>query len=229
MNITWISSTSLSRYNDFYKYAIDTWNYLPGNKIIFSEDEISLPKFIRCLNINDLIKDKEYRWLSKERPAKANRFWYKGLSIFYSVKHKIDEIVIWIDADIVVKKPFPISKIDTKGFPLSLMEFEHGIHKTRMVESGFQIFDTTHPQIQEIIDYYFNFWESEEIFNLGKPYDNYVSTEVAKKYKFNNLVNGFDTQKKFAENSFLYTDLIDYLDHYIGKGNKIKLRELNEK
>jgi hypothetical protein len=220
-DITWISSTSKDRFDAYYKYSIQTWDKLPGKKILFVSESLSKNiEDIEILNFWNIVNPNQ-QWLSKSRPNKAHRFWFKGYTIYYALQKKFSKYVIWIDADVFVNKNVPIDLITTNNFALSIMDFESNIG-TKLVETGLQIFNTEHNEINAYAKDYINYWNSEQIFNLPKPYDNYVTTDLVKNFKYNSLCTKGKI-KKFGENSFLYTNFKGYLNHFIGKGNKKKL------
>ena len=74
-DITWVSTISESRY-PAYSSCINTWNKLPGRKIMFAEGDFKTIDSIDLINFKDIIFN-DCRWLSKKRPYKAYKAPYK--------------------------------------------------------------------------------------------------------------------------------------------------------
>lgn len=217
-SITWISTISELRY-PAYSRCINTWNKLPGRKIMFAEGKFSTIPEIEMTDFESIVFE-NCRWRSKKRPNKATRFWFKAMTIYNSLKKKYSRYIIWIDADVMVLET-PILNLDLKDKPFAAMHFINGgIEATPGIESGLMIFDTQHPDIDLLADEYISYWEEEKLFELRRPYDTCVIDEIAKKYSFLNLVPENTKKLIHGSNSFAYTDLDKYLLHYIGKKNK---------
>ena len=217
-DITWVSTISESRY-PAYSSCINTWNKLPGRKIMFAEGDFKTIDSIDLINFKDIIFN-DCRWLSKKRPYKATRFWFKGMTIYNALKKKYSRYIIWIDADVMVLET-PILNIDLQNNPFAAMHFINGGYgATPGIESGLMIFDTSHPSIDSLAEDYISFWEEEKLFSLRRPYDSCVIDEIAKTYGFLNLVPENTKKLMPGSNSFEYTNLAKYLIHYIGKNNK---------
>lgn len=217
-DITWVSTISQSRY-PAYSSCINTWDKLPGRKIMFTEGNFTPIDAVEVVDFNDIIFD-DCKWLSKKRPNKATRFWFKGMTIYNALKKKYSRYVIWIDADVMVLET-PKLNLDLQDRPFAAMHFINGgINATPGIESGLMIFDTEHPDIDSLAEEYISYWEEEKLFDLRRPYDTCVIDEIAKKYGFLNLVPANTKKLIPGSNSFEYTDLAKYLIHYIGKNNK---------
>lgn len=227
--ITWVSTIDAARYNWAYRYAIDSWHLLPGRRILFLDGEATVRPEIETQDFWLTVDRDKSHWLQQPRPKKAHRFWFKGHTIYHALKQKFTRYVVWIDADVLVTKSMPAGMITTDGYAFAMMEFKHSLFPEghswgRAIESGFQIFDTEHYQIDAIAEEYYAFWETGKIFELFRPYDSWVSTAVSKQHSFLNLVK-YNNEKRFiGENTFLYTDFADYMIHFLGKGNKEQIK-----
>jgi hypothetical protein len=233
-NITWVSTIDAGKYNETYRYAIDTWNQLPGRKILFLDGTAEVIPEVEVIDFWSTVDKSKSKWLTQAKPSKkAHRFWFKGHTLYHALKQKYSKYVIWIDADVFVKDSIPKELLEIKNFPFAMMEFKHSLYPEghllgRAVESGLQIFDTEHPDIDQITEDYYSYWENGTIFDLYKPYDGWVSTAISEKYNFLNLVNIAHDKRYVGENTFLYTDFKDYLIHFLGKDNKTEIKKYKE-
>jgi hypothetical protein len=214
----WVSTISESRYPT-YAPCINTWDKLPGRKIMFAEGSFSPIDAVEVVDFKDIVFD-NCKWLSKKRPNKATRFWFKAMTIYHALKEKYSRYIVWIDADVMVIES-PVLDVDLQGNPFAAMHFVNGgVGATPGIESGLMIFDTEHPEIDILAEEYISFWEEEKLFDLRRPYDTCVIDEIAQKYGFLNLVPENTKKLVPGSNSFEYTELAKYLIHHIGKDNK---------
>jgi len=232
-NVTWISTIDAGKYNWSYRHSIDTWNNLPGNKKLFLDGDADVIPEIEKHDFWSIVNKDNSWWLKEWRPNKAHRFWFKGHTIYHALKEKYSRYVVWIDADVLVKKEIPEDMINTDGYPFAMMEFKHSLYPEghllgKAIESGLQIFDTFHPDIDNIREDYYSYWETGKIFELYRPYDGWVSTAISKKYNFLNLVKHTHEKRFVGENTFIYTDFSDYLIHFLGKGNKEEIKKYKD-
>ena len=231
-DVTWVSTIDSAKYNASYKDSIDTWNLLPGRKILFLDGEADVIPEIEVVEFWSTVNKESSKWLSESRPKKANRFWYKGHTIYYALKEKYSKFVIWIDADVLVKQPLPLDLLEIQEV-VAMMEFKHSLYPDghllgRAIESGLQIFNTEHPDIDKLREDYYDYWESGKILQLYRPFDGWVSTEISKQYEFLNLVDVSHENRFVGENTFLYTRFKDYLIHFLGKHNKQEIKKYKE-
>lgn len=232
-DITWVSTISSEKYYESYKDSIDTWSILPGRKILFLDGIAEVIPEIEAIDFWSTVDHNSSKWLSKSRPKKANRFWFKGHTIYHALKEKYSKFVIWIDADVLVKKTPPLDLLDIKDYVVAMMEFKHSLYPEghllgKAIESGLQIFNTEHRDLDKLREEYYDYWESEKIFNLYRPFDGWVSTEISKKYNFLNLVDCEHEKRFVGENTFLYTEFKDYFIHFLGKHNKQEIKKFKE-
>jgi hypothetical protein len=232
-DITWVSTIDAEKYDAFYRNAIDTWHQLPGKKILYMDGVSSVIPDIEVIDFWSTVDRTKSAWLSDSRPKKAHRFWFKGHTVYHALKEKYSKYVIWLDADVLVEKPPTLEMLDIGDYPFAMMEFKHSLYPEghllgKAIESGLQIFNLHHNDIDTIRDEYYNYWESGKIFELYRPYDGWVSTEISKKYKFLNLVNATHEKRFVGENTFLYTKFKDYLIHFLGKHNKAEIKKYRD-
>jgi hypothetical protein len=223
---TWISSISNKLFKT-YKNAIDTWYLLPGEKILLMDGGLETINEVTVKDFWNLI-GRDYNWLKEPRPTKANRFWFKGMSLYYALKNFKTDYVVWIDADVFVSSEIDIKLLDIGNNLFSTMYFKsYNSEKPAYVaETGLQIFNMHHKDIEKYADEYFNYWESLEILNLYRAYDGYVTGALVPKYDFKNLVVKDDSTRKPLQNTFEFTNFSNHLVHYLGIENKRKLETL---
>lgn len=186
---------------------------------MFAEGSFKPIDDVEVVDFKDIVFD-ECKWLSKKRPSKATRFWFKAMTIYHALREKYSRYIIWVDADVMVVESLVLD-IDLQGNPFAAMHFSNGgVGATPGIESGLMIFDTEHPMIDLLAEEYISFWEEEKLFGLRRPYDTCVIDEIAQTYGFLNLVPANTKKLVPGSNSFEYTELAKYLIHYIGKNNK---------
>lgn len=225
MNYVWISTISEELYAKHYGDAIRTWHNLPGRKIILFEGQPPELYFVEFVDYWDCIKREQTKWFTKKRSKKAIRLSYKAWAIHWAIKNLNCDRVIFIDADISVHKPVPEELLNNGDNLWSTLSFNHSSNPEwteygQQVESGLQIFNCKHADIHSYIDTYIDFYESEKVYELYRPYDNWVSRAMLDLYPMDNLVTEPNVKRDVGEDTMKFTRFNGYMTHYLGKHNK---------
>jgi hypothetical protein len=225
---TWISTISNKLFKT-YEPAINTWNQLPGDKILLIDGGINYIDGVIVKDFWELIH-KDYNWLKEIRPTKASRFWFKGMTLYYALKNIKTDYVVWIDADVFVVNDIDITMLDIGNSLFSTMYFKSYISEKPdyVAETGLQIFNMHHKDVEKYANEYLDYWESLKILQLYRAYDGYVTGDLIPKYDFLNLVIHDDSTRKPLQNTFEFTKFSKHLIHYLGIENKRKLETLGE-
>ena len=227
--VIWISTISEELYQRHYGDAIRTWHHLPGRKIMLFDGAPPALDFIEFIDYWSVI-DRNNSWFSKKQSKKVVRLSYKAWAIHWAVTTLDCERVVWLDADVVVHKPVPVDLINN-GLNLwsSLMFYKTAgiptdpalvLHKTHAVETGLQIFNMRHPDIQTYIEQYIDYYRTELAYELVRPYDNWISSAMTEFWPLDNLVSDPAVIRAVGEDTFKFTRFGPYMTHYLGKGNK---------
>jgi hypothetical protein len=227
-NIVWISTISESLYKKHYGDAIRTWYNLPGRKIMLFDG--AFPSDIPFVELVDYWKviDKNNSWFSKKQSKKIVRLSYKAWVIHWAIKNVNCNRLVWIDADMGVHKPVPEDLVDNSDNLWSSLKFNRTAGapldtNINAVETGLQIFNMNHPDIQKYADDYIDYYNSGKVYNLYRAYDNWVSSDIINYYPIDNLVLDPDVIRDVGDDTMLHTRFSGYMTHYLGKGTKEKI------
>ena len=224
-SIIWISTISEALYAKHYGDAIRTWHNLPGRKIVLFDGQAPVLDGIEFIDYWAAIKADQTNWFTKKRGKKAMRLSYKAWAIHWAIKNLDYDRIIFIDADISVHKPVPTELLSNQDHLWSTLSFNHSSNAEwseygQQVESGLQIFNCRHPDIHPYVDTYIDFYESEKVYELYRPYDNWVSRAMLDLYPMNNLVLDPTVVRAVGEDTMKFTRFNGYMTHYLGKDNK---------
>lgn len=224
MSHVWISTMSEEMYNGHYGDAVQTWHNLPGHKIMFFDGTPPNLPFLEMIDYWSVI-DKNNEWFSKKQSKKIVRLSYKAWVIHWAIKNLDYDRIIFLDADVTVNAPVPVHLLDNQDNLWSTLSFNHSSNPTwneygQQVESGLQIFNLKHPDIQQYIDTYIDFYKSGKVYDLYRPYDNWVSRAMLDLYPMDNLVIDPSVDREVSEDTFKFTRFAGYMTHYLGKSNK---------
>ena len=224
--VIWISSLSRQMYDHDYGRAVDTWYHLPGRKILLFEGDTPKLDFVEFLDYWQLIDRKSSTWLTRKISKKALRLSLKAYALHWALKNLSADRIIWIDADVQVHQSVPLELLDNGDNLWSTLMFHHSSNLSfnglgiPLVESGLQIFNMNHPDIQAYADTYIDFFESGRALELHRPYDNWVSAAMLDLFPMDNLVHDPEVIREISEDSLKHTRFQGYMTHYLGKGNK---------
>lgn len=229
-NFVWISTLSESMFEGHYGDAVKTWHNLPGKKIIFFDGKIPDLDFVEFIDYWSVI-DRNNEWFSKKQSKKIVRLSYKAWIIDWAVRNLNYDRVIFIDADIHVHKPVPENLLDNGNSLWSTLSFNHSSNSEwqeygQQVESGLQIFNLCHPDIQNYINTYIGFYKTGKVYDLYRPYDNWVSRAMVDLFPLDNLVLDPSVKRLVGEDTIKFTRFSGYMTHYLGKDNKSRIPKI---
>jgi len=239
IKVSWNTGFNEEYHKHFFSKVKHTWDLLPGDCNFFVEKEIlSLIDDQRIVNTRlDLTTCPSF--LS----GIEVKFWRKSRSIVSAIKKskKHYDYCIWLDADVQVKRIPKIEELipgedellsvnNKKIIKLdeTLNKWENPYLKDLGLDTGFVAFNLKHPELDNFLEQYESFWNSEEILQFVRRYDTYVLDRILNKnnFKYLNLWNGNHTSgKKYC--GFEDSNLEKYFYHFWGKKQKDNLSKEN--
>ncbi len=177
MKIAWSGLADRGYWDHIAKYCIPSWNKLPGDKYIVHDDNAIDLDFINVIP-QDQAVNQDCQWIKvhNNKKLKTNNFWRKMQSQVWAVRNLKDyDFVILLDTDIEILD-FNIEMFNNELEKLaeSNLIWATGRSNSKRHDSGFIVFNIHHPELNNLIDYYENIWESGSIFNLEKSYDGHA-------------------------------------------------------
>jgi len=152
---------------------------------------------------------------------KTVKFSYKSFVINRELKNS-NGILIWLDGDVET-----LSKINIQDFKTILngkflaCQTEKQQYKYPHIESGILIFDCSHPTTKIFQKKFEEYYYSNKILSMKKPYDGYVIGRVLKEndLDFVNLNKNFEIIGKMstADTTFQHPFLKERFIHRIGQ------------
>ena len=236
-------TTFTKKLYDEYSYRfLDTYN-LPYDLTIYSEDNLDflkekITKFtninIKLINSYEKIKELvSFVNCNNSRNKKdvneggfrkdGVRFCYKvfvvtdlGLDIIKQSKYKY---LIWLDADIIFKKPIEIDLLKQKLIDNNTMMSYLGRGLKYHSECGFLIFNLSHSKIKEYFEEMMRMYVSNDIYKEREWHDSYIWDVVRKKFetKFKIKNKNIGSKDKTINDIIGNTFLFEYFYHLKGK------------
>lgn len=215
VKLYWPDTCNVFLYTDFY---IED---LPSNFTLlnFIEEFPNHPNLIDRVNKKYITADGKHR----EIAAKTIKFSYKGFVILNQLFNNRTnaEIFVWLDGDVETISNinyFDIQNVMEGKF--LACQTEKQTHRYPHIESGILIFNLYHPLLQSFKNCMFEYYNTDKLFSLKKPYDGYVIGKVIKEKQlpimdFNKdiTVIGKNSNK---DCTFKHPFLSDRFVHWIG-------------
>jgi hypothetical protein len=177
MKIAWSGLADKDYWNYIAQYCVPTWKKLQGDKYIVHDSDLINLDYINNVSWND-VANYDCQWIKvhNNKKAKTNNFWRKMQSQAWAVRNLKDyDFVILLDTDIeILDFNNELFNSELKIFLESDLIWATGRSNSRLHDSGFIVFNMHHPELNNLIDYYENIWESGSIFNLKKSYDGHA-------------------------------------------------------
>jgi hypothetical protein len=189
--IAWIGHSDTNYWNYIAKFCVPSWKLLPGKKILITDFlDMHLSEFtiIDC--------EKVYNKISKfpneiSKGKKQTNFWKKMQSQVWAIKNLQDyDFLILLDTDIEVinfNSDSFFKKIDIIESKNCLWGI--GRSQDKLLDSGFIIINNKHCDKNNMVREYEQYWETEKIHLLKKPYDGDVVQELTNQYPYFGLEN----------------------------------------
>lgn len=129
-----------------------------------------------------------------------------------------DKYVLWLDADVVLKKEVPVSFLKNMVKKSFVAYLGRG---STYSETGFLLFNTEHPDFEKFKERYASFYRDKQIFRLRYWIDCLAFDAAREGLESNNISPGVEGMVDV----FSRSRLADYMEH--DKGNR-KFRRGNE-
>lgn len=212
----WPKHTNVKLYLDF-----DIPN-LPSNfKIINFSKTFPNHKEI-CNNISNRYTHGKAQTIG----IKTIKFSYKGFVIGNELK-KNKGLFIWADGDTET-----LEQIKEKDLITLLQDqflacqMEKPQSNQPHVESGFLLYDLRHNNTRLFEKLFNEYYSTEKLFSIKKPYDGYVIARIIKELNlsYNDLNTGYNVLQKrsHADETFLHPYLNKHFIHRIGNNKDLK-------
>jgi hypothetical protein len=179
----WSGLADENYYNYIAKFCLPSWKKLPGEKyIIHDSNKISI-NGLKIIDWN-IVYNNSAKFLSLTNRLKPMNFWRKMQSQVWAIRNlKKCDFLILLDTDIEIlnfDKDLFLNEIS--NFKQSNLIWATGESNRGGHDSGFIILNMSHPQLEELTNYYENIWESGDIFKLDKWYDGHAVESMFEKY-----------------------------------------------
>ena len=151
---------------------------------------------------------------------KTVKFSYKGFCIYRETKMQSEGFTIWIDADTQVLKPVNIDFYKLLNNKFLACQLEKSQQRNPHIESGILFFDSSKKETQEFGNLLEEFYNTNKLYSIKKPYDGYIIGKILR----NNKIDFIDLNKEFnvtnkrsnKSETFLHPILKEHFIHYIG-------------
>ena len=218
-----VTSFNTKLYEKYARQLIESLHNLPCKLVVYAEDDLTIPG-VEVVRFDDpdlnrfLDAVKEYEASSWQFDVK--RFAYKVFA-FSDCAKKQDDLVLWLDADVVIDKAIPESflrgLLDSGSY---IGNFDRTCPDAPYTESGFVIVDASMKCNQAFMDAYRNVYLSGKIFDLPQWHDCYALDYVI--HKMRNIINptSLSGALKTELHPIVMSSLGEYLDHRKGPKRK---------
>jgi hypothetical protein len=214
VNKFWPYDTKVVIYVDF------EINSLPSNFVVksfkknFLDYQIQLKKRL----------DEKYKNTTEKNKIisqKTLQFSFKSYVIQNELHLKEDKIIVWLDSDVEtisnINERVILKELDDKFLAC---QTEKQKYKYPHIESGILIFNTTKCETSHFQKEFFEYYTTDKIFKLKKPYDGYVIGRILieshldfKDFNSNIITIG---KKSNQDETFLHPFLKKHFIHWIG-------------
>jgi hypothetical protein len=213
--IIWYTGLNAEYYENVFSQVIDSWAHLPGDVKIYSDDKIeSLVNDKRLCTVQlDFTSDKNFKDLEY-------KFFKKSRSILHGIRENVGkyDYAIWLDADVKIIQPPNLTNLLPNNFEIVSANSKIPDNNTAL-DTGFLAINLNHPNLNNWVVEYENFWNTDEFDNLTFRYDTLVLEEIIKNnnYPWKNLWYGYIKTSRKHYCGFEDSELENYFIHYWGK------------
>lgn len=147
----------------------------------------------------------------------AVRFSHKAFSLFHAAEHCGADVLIWLDADILVFADIPRSFIEKVTPRECLVSF---LKRPKYSECGFVGYNLRHPAIRDFFAAFKAFYTTDKILKQREYHDSWLFDLVRKNFerKGHRTYDIGEGVGLHAGHVFVNSQLGDYMDHM--KGNR---------
>ena len=219
--IRFISSQSHNQFIEHGRFMIESFQKAFPNQTLnlYTEDfiKVKITNKYQDVNIIDLKStgDIEYQKFQEDKtilnPNRTKRFAHKAFAVMDMMKQHNDGLLVWIDCDVLFKKPVPLRWIEVLvGDNLSahLGLIWKGIYGA---ETGFFILNLAHPLKDKFLEEYRQSYVNRDFEGLRKSFDNDIYGRTIKRVQapYNELSTNLDLVSPFNRSC-----LKEYMYHY---------------
>lgn len=157
---------------------------------------------------------------------KTVKFSYKAFCIAHELQINKAGFTIWSDGDVQVIRPVNIdfySLLENKFLACQL----ENVNKNNLhIESGILFFNSYMNQTAKFGELLYNFYNTDKLFTIKKPYDGYVIAKILHQHNmpYVDLNADFNVKNKrsLKEETFLHPILNQHFVHWIGNDKNIE-------
>lgn len=158
---------------------------------------------------------------------KMAKFWLKSFVVIDAIKNTEEDILIWLDSDVITHKEIPLKFLDNL-LPKDTLLCDIpalGSLRNKESETGFCMLNMRHPMIKEFLSNYENYYKTKEgLLSLPRDIDSSVwwaarQVVVDQGAKVNGLDSTIDSHVPF-----MGTCLKEYMRHWVTKANKVAFK-----
>jgi|GEM_PF-192757 len=225
--LTFVTSLSRDYFNEVGSITLASWrNTLPGDVVFVWDDKPVDLGFGKNFMFWKDVANTQDPWVQEAMGGtKADRFWKKSRVQVWAAR-KFGGLVVWLDADISVKRPLSFSKAKELLSPGARVCATLIPGTGLDLETGIVAFNTKHEAFPAFIREYSTGWYNGQIYQQRQIYDNHMLGSLIGKYGIGSYcdtadkwqLNGADERKN--EFSIKYSPLNEYFHHHIGILNK---------
>jgi hypothetical protein len=162
-----------------------------------------------------------------KKKTKMAKFWLKSFVVIDAIKNTNEDILIWLDSDVITHKEI------TKEFLYSLLPEDTllcdipalGSLKDKESETGFCMLNMKHPMLDKFLKEYESYYKTKDgLASLPRDIDSSVwwaarKTLVEQDVKVNGLYSSINSHVPF-----MGTCLKEYMRHWVTKANKVAFK-----
>lgn len=152
---------------------------------------------------------------------KTVKFSYKGFCIYRETQLNRKGMTIWTDADTQTLKPVKIDFQKLLENKFLACQVEKAQNNNPHIESGILFFNSNNPDTKNFGNMLEDFYNSDKLYTIKKPYDGYIIAKILKSNNMNfvDLNQNYNVLNKRSskEETFLHPILKENFVHWIGQ------------
>jgi hypothetical protein len=185
LNIAWAGLADLNYWNHIAKYCVPSWKELPGDKfLICDSDDVLIPS-VNVVQWDNVVNPNAKFPTTYSQSRKQTNFWRKMQSQVWAIKNlKKYDCLVLLDTDIEVYD----LKLEILYDTLILLQNKNllwatGESNDGFLDAGVIIINCKHPEIDNFVKIYEDFWETGKIKLLEHRYDGDVVAKMLELYE----------------------------------------------